>query len=214
MLRIDPEVFSQGQKTKNLLAKLARSPHPRLYASLVVLNPRLDIEVEMEPPEQAKVDVVLSKLPQADAIRGEELFFSKTIATNCVTCHRVSGRGNSFAPDLSGVGLRSDARKIVQSILEPSATITEGFQLQTFVMDDGTTFSGAVLDESAAGIRIVKTDGFTEMLDTKSVESRVRSNVSAMPTGFELLGNEQVADIAAYLMTCRHGATTASFTSD
>ena len=95
---------------------------------------------------------------------------------------------------------------IAQSILEPSATITEGYQLHNFVLDDGTTISGAVLQETASAIRLVKQDGVIEEIDHTAVEARNKSNVSAMPTGFGLLGSDQVADIVAYLQTCRHGA--------
>ena len=205
LLRIEPEVLADSTMTRALSTKLSRSPHPRLYADLVSLNQRLGIDIAMEPPDQAKLAGVLEQLPHADASRGADLFFSRTGTTNCAGCHRVAGRGNSLAPDLSGIAIRSKPEVIVQSILEPSATITEGYQLQTFVMDDGLTVSGAVLEESAGQIRIVRTDGVVEILNSKSVEERSRKNISAMPTGFALLGTEQVADVLAYLLTCRHG---------
>ena len=206
LMAIDPSHIANGVEIKQVLIEASGNPDPRLYASLLALNPRLGITVEMEPPEQATIDGVLARLPHAAAARGRELFFSKSSATRCVACHRVAGRGNNFAPDLSGIGLRSEPRKIVQSILDPSATITEGFQLQTFFMTDGTSLSGAVLREDDGEIRLVKADGTLEVIAVRSVEERKKTKLSAMPTGFELLGNDQIADITAFLATCRHGS--------
>jgi putative membrane-bound dehydrogenase-like protein len=206
LLAIDPLEVVKGQRIKGMLEKASRDPDPRLYASLRTLNPRVGVEVEMRPPEKATIKGVLAKLPDADARRGRELFFSKASSIACAACHRISGRGNSFAPDLSGIGIRSKPEVIIQSILEPSATITEGFQLHTLVTHDGIVFSGAILAETNSEIRLIKTDGTLEIIATNSVENRRKTKLSAMPTGFELLGDDQVADIAAFLATCKHGS--------
>jgi len=210
LLDIDPVEIATGDKTKVVLEKLSHAPDPQLYSYLLVLNPRLGITVEMQPPEQATIEGVLARLPHADAHRGSEMFFDTTRSIYCASCHRIAGRGKALAPDLSGVGLRSEPAKIIQSILDPNATITEGFQLQTFTMNDGTSLSGAVLGETDAVIRLVKTDGTLEVIESRAVENRTNTNLSAMPNGFALLGNEQVADIVAFLATCRHGSESAS----
>ena len=102
--------------------------------------------------------------------------------------------------------MRSEPETIVRSILEPSAAITEGFELHTFVLKNGTVLSGAVLRENDAEIRIVKTDGIVEAVRLGSLRTRTKTKTSAMPTGFGLLGDEQIADIAAFLTTCRQGS--------
>lgn len=199
LLVIDPALVGTGTQTKAELEAASRNPDPILYASLLAINPRLGITLKMKPPEKATIDGVLAKLPTADVERGRELFFSRGGLTSCAACHRLSGRGNNLGPDLSGIGLRSEAKTIVQSILEPSATITEGYQLQTFVLKDGSTLAGAVLRESDAEIRLAKIDGTLEMIDRQSIRSRSKSSISTMPSGFELLGNEQIADLVKFL---------------
>ena len=206
LLAIDAGHVAQGIATKKTLEKASTAPHPRLYASLTALHPRLGIRLEMKPPEKATVAAVLARLATADPARGRALFYSATGSTACSTCHRIAGKGNNFAPELSGIGLRSPTEKIIEAVLEPSATITEGFQLQTFVLTDGTVVSGAVLRESSAEIRLVTIDGRQETIATPSVATRSKTKLSAMPSGFALLGNEAVADVAAFLTTCRHGS--------
>jgi putative heme-binding domain-containing protein len=207
LLVIDPDELVSGIKTRGALEGMSRRPEPRLYALLAALNPRFGIHVEMQAPEEATVTSVLAKLPAADAQRGRELFSKQLGGTACSACHRISGRGTNLGPDLSGIGLRSEPKTIIQSILDPSATITEGFQLQNFVMQDGSVVSGAILQESLAELRVVRSDGTVETIETRSVATRSKTNVSAMPTGFALLGSDQVADLAAFLATCRHGST-------
>ena len=77
LLAIEPGLIATGTETKRVVESLSREPNPLLYGLLVALNPRLGIDVEMEPPEQATIDRVLAKLPDADADRGRELFFSQ-----------------------------------------------------------------------------------------------------------------------------------------
>ncbi|MGI9428449.1 MAG: c-type cytochrome, partial [Bythopirellula sp.] len=206
LLAIEPDYVVEGVETKRVLERFAQEADPRLYASLTKLKPRLGMQVEMKPPEQATVAEVLAKLPNADPEQGRELFFSKSSGANCAACHRISGRGQAFAPDLSGIGVRANSEKIAKSILEPSEVITEGYHLHNFVMDYGLVVSGAVLRENNVEIQIVKSDGTLETIEKQAVEERVKSKLSAMPTGFALLGNEQVADIVAFLRTCQHGA--------
>jgi len=204
LLAIDPQHVANGIKTKQVLEQAARDADPRLYAGLVSLKPRLGLQVELTPPEQATIDQVLALLPGADPKRGRELFFSDSGGANCAACHRIAGRGTLFAPELSGIGIRAEAKKIAESILNPSATIAEGFQLHNFVMDYGMVLSGAVLRENNVEIQLIKTDGTLETIETQAVEQRVKTKLSAMPNGFALLGNEQIADLVAFLGTCRH----------
>jgi mono/diheme cytochrome c family protein len=42
--------------------------------------------------------------------RGEELFWSRELATPCFQCHAIAGRGGTRAPDQSGIGTRAGTR--------------------------------------------------------------------------------------------------------
>jgi HEAT repeat protein len=62
-----------------------------------------------------------------DPRKGEELFFEKP-SLACGRCH-AAGRGSAKeGPDLSGLGLSLDKAQIVQSLLEPTARLSDAHQ--------------------------------------------------------------------------------------
>lgn len=151
---------------------------------------------------QATQSDVLAALKNADLERGRELFLHPKGA-GCIKCHQMEGRGEKFAPDLSDIGSRAKKPEIlIQSILEPSAVITEGFAQQQIATVQGKVFSGAVLEESGLSLKLINSDGAPITILKKDIEERVGTKLSPMPSGFDkLMSAQQLADLVAYLMT-------------
>jgi len=204
LLGFDANDLGQSDLVKRLLARASKQPDSRLFGRLLQLNSQLGIEVAMTPLEPATIDGVLALTDRADADRGRELIFGSKTAAACLICHRIQGQGQNLGPDLSGIGLRSDLKTIIQSIVEPSAVITEGYRLQV-IETDVSTISGAVLQETDSVILLVTQQGTLERIEVGSIKSRQTLDQSSMPATFSvILGNEQIADLAAFLLTCRH----------
>jgi putative membrane-bound dehydrogenase-like protein len=205
--KLGPSRVPQQSRLRDVLRTLCVQPDPRLYLSLINLSKQLGMDVVIPKLEVATRDGVLSRLTGADVNRGRHLFFESSDGIGCASCHRVAGRGNDFAPDLSGIGLRAKPETIVESLLTPSAAITEGYSQQTLVTDDGLTIVGVVLRETAAEITLFKSDRTQQTIRAQTVVERQKSKVSAMPDGYGLYGNEQIADLVAYLLTLRHNSS-------
>ena len=62
-----------------------------------------------------------------DPQRGRELFVNET-KTKCAACHKVSGQGGEAGPDLTHIGGKFDRPHLIESLLEPSRQIVEGFR--------------------------------------------------------------------------------------
>ena len=201
--RINPERLIESETIQSLVARVATDPDPRHYQGLLALSDPLGMEIALNPERQATPTGVLAQLKNASAERGRELFFSETGATACSTCHQIQGQGNRFAPDLSSIGSRTNAETIIQSILDPSAAITEGFQLQLVESRSQSTL-GAVMEETGSELVLVRQDGTVERIPKANVVRREKLEQSAMPATFGLLGNEQVADLVAFLQSCQH----------
>ncbi|MBM4077326.1 MAG: c-type cytochrome, partial [Planctomycetes bacterium] len=211
--KLDPSNVPHTSPLRESIRKLCVQPDPRLYRALVAQTARLQIDVTIPKIEVATREGVLARLGNGDANRGRRLFFDVTDGTGCAACHRVSGKGNDFAPDLSGIGLRAKPETIVESILTPSAAITEGYSQQLIVTQEGLTITGVVLRETSTELTVFKTDRTQQTVPVASIVERQKMKVSAMPDGYGLYGNDQVADLAAYLMTLKFNAPSVITTS-
>lgn len=202
--KLDPVQVVKQPRVQNAIRKLCIKPDPRLYVALVSLTKRLGMDIDIPKLEAANRDGVLARMASADVERGRRLFYDVANGIGCAACHRVAGQGNDFAPDLSSIGLRSKVETIIESILSPSVAITEGYTQQQFLTDDGQTISGVVLRESAAELTLFMSDRKQQTISLSSIVERQKLKVSAMPDGYALFGNEQIADLTAYLLSLKH----------
>ena len=156
------------------------------------------------PASPTTLDAAMAALPTADAQRGRPLVLHPAGA-GCLACHYIGGRGNHFGPELTGIGDRADARHLVQSLVDPSAVITEGFNTHV-VTTARETFSGVLLAESGLAITLGLTTGQRARIMRGDIVKEETLPVSAMPPFGALLGPQQCADIAAWLLTQKAGA--------
>jgi len=68
-----------------------------------------------------------------DPIKGKEIFWHNEVA-GCFRCHKVGDRGGIVGPELTGIAARQDAACLVQSLLDPNATIAESYPAQVSPM--------------------------------------------------------------------------------
>lgn len=151
----------------------------------------------------ATEETILLLLETANIERGHDLFFSPAGA-NCASCHQVDGAGNNHAPDLSNIGSRADAKALIDSILNPSADIVEGFAAHAVATTSGEAYSGIILNETGRSLTMALMGGATVEIPRKQIASREGLPVSAMPAGFgAMMTSQQLADLTAYLLSLK-----------
>lgn len=131
--------------------------------------------------------------------RGQEIFFK---VQQCINCHRVGDQGHSIGPNLSDVGSRLSAELLLESIVDPSAKVAEGFRTEVVITESGQVVTGIIQSEDAYELVIAEATNTHKILK-KEIEERYSSDVSIMPTMANILTVEQVADVIAYLLTLR-----------
>ena len=172
----------------------------------------LQPQIITTPEHEANLTDVIKLSPKGDPGRGEVLF-RHPAGPGCFKCHSLDQQRNGFGPALGDIGRRSAARLIAQSIVEPDAVITEGFQLQVVVTTEGKQYSGVLLEESGLSVTLGLSTGERLVLGKDIIDERRTERTSAMPSMKSRLSSAEIADLTAFLLTQQKGVTAPASTA-
>ena len=189
--------------------KLPRALWPQVSASLKKFpgDPalaKLNAEVTKggllltdNPAELQKIrELVLTK---GDPKKGKELYLNTAVLA-CATCHRMEGVGGSVGPDLTRVWDTQTVDKLLESIVQPSKEIKEGYQAYRVNTVDGQVLTGLKVSETSAEVVLRDATGRDLRVPKADVESLAASKVSLMPDDvIAQLSYDQFIDLLAFL---------------
>jgi putative heme-binding domain-containing protein len=139
----------------------------------------------------------LDQLKQGRSIEAGRNAFKQI---GCVQCHRLNGDGGSVGPDLTGIARRLPVRDILESVVEPSKVIAEGYATTEVETRDGDLISGRVEREDDKVLVLRPLSGEVVTLKKKDIHRRSLSKVSNMPAGIiNTLTEDQILDLLAFL---------------
>lgn len=137
-------------------------------------------------------------LAGGDVGRGREIFRSHPNA-QCVRCHDAGGEGQQVGPVLNGIGGRVTREYLLESLVDPSARIADGYATVTVEMRDGEVWDGVRLAESDDALTLRLANGVVRRLARGEIARQSTSMVSAMPPLGEVLTRFELRDLVAYL---------------
>ena len=150
----------------------------------------------------------LARVRTASSSRGRALLEQ----ASCLKCHAdpestAAGHAPRTGPALAdAVRAHADARELLQSILEPSARIREGYTSELFFLKDGRTVAGRVM-ESEPGLLLVQDDPYRDDLlevPLADIDERRANQLSTMPSGLlSTFQRDEILDLLAYLEALR-----------
>jgi len=123
------------------------------------------------------VSAANAKLP-GDAAAGDQFFFGKG---QCASCHMVAGKGKAIGPDLTNVGRELTVAEIEESLLNPNARITTGYNLVKVELPQGKTLRGFARDRGNFEIQVQDLDGRFHLLRSGQFLSVTEEKESLMP---------------------------------
>ncbi|MEO5803521.1 MAG: c-type cytochrome [Verrucomicrobiota bacterium] len=141
---------------------------------------------------------------KGDAANGEKVFFRPE--TSCGACHQVKGRGTEIGPALSEIGTKLGKEAIYESILEPSAGISLGYEASQVELKSGDEAYGLVISETDDEIALKDLKGIVAHYKRSDIAKREQLKTSIMPTGLQqTMSAQEFVDLVEFLAMLRTG---------
>ena len=127
-------------------------------------------------------------------------------AAACVACHRLGDLGiGTAAPNLTQSGSRYTERDLLQSIIEPSATINENFAATKYELHDGSVLVGYPAFEEGSELLVTTNlmlPNALTLVKSPDVKSKGPSTSSLMPAGLvNSLNEDELRDLVAFILS-------------
>jgi putative heme-binding domain-containing protein len=167
-------------------------PAPPIASRLFVKNWSTDELSDLVAP--------LMKQPR-NLERGKQIFRE----TGCSVCHLFKGDGGAVGPDLTLSASKFAIRELLESIVEPSKTISDQYGTTQVTLKNGDSFVGRKVNEGPQLITLqenVFSPSDVRDFPLKDVSKIEASPVSLMPPGLaNTCQPDEIADLLAWIQS-------------
>ena len=144
-----------------------------------------------------------SERPEGDAAHGAKLFREK----GCVVCHLIRGEGGVRGPDLSLIGSQRSVEYLLQSLLDPNATVLRDFWVANITLENGESYSGFLKNEDTHYVQILDFKRGLLSLPKQDFKRFDIDKSSIMPSYKGRLAEAEVGDLLSYLWSLQRQGT-------
>jgi quinoprotein glucose dehydrogenase len=181
-------------QVNDALNKFADDP---VFAKLRADVLRGGLLLSLEPSQVDKIRAEVSK--KGNPVKGKELYLNTKLLA-CASCHRMEGVGGSTGPDLTRLWDTMTVEKILESIVDPSKEIKEGFQTYRLTTADSKVYTGLKVKDDAKEVIIRDANGRDIRVAKDEIESLAPSKLSLMPDNVvSQISYDQFIDLLAFL---------------
>ncbi|MFK8019715.1 MAG: PQQ-dependent sugar dehydrogenase [Pseudomonadales bacterium] len=138
-----------------------------------------------------------------DAEKGKVVFEN---LGDCLRCHSVNKRGGVAGPALDGIASKFDTDYLYRALVQPAADMAEGFASVALTLQDGTSMSGILLNESADVVRMQSETGHGDVSTVDIPVSEIAEKqgpFSGMPAMGLVISVRDLRDVMAYLASLK-----------
>ncbi len=188
-------IKSMPEETKKELAEvLAKEP--------IAVDPYADLKARDKVQEWSIDDLMPisdDDLKSRDLANGKKMFG----VGSCYKCHRMSGQGGIVGPDLTASGNRFATRDLVETLVDPSKSISDQYEATIFAMEDGRTVTGRVVNLAGEEYWIqpdmINPDNMVK-IKVAEIEAMKPSATSPMPKGLlDTMTRDDILDLIAWM---------------
>jgi putative membrane-bound dehydrogenase-like protein len=194
------------------LATEGKFPEPLRLATTTALAavqmPKYKDDIaKLFPPPQALGGAKLPPIAElakkaGNAEHGKALFAAEQ--TSCITCHRIGQLGVDFAPALSEIGSKLSKEALFESIIDPNAGVSMGFETTQLTLKDGNFAVGIVRSEVDDEVVLAMPRGIQVRYKKGEIASRTKLPTSMMPSGLnQALSGDDLVDLVEYLYSLK-----------
>ncbi len=142
---------------------------------------------------------------KGDAGRGAEVFALADVA--CINCHQVNSKGIDFGPRLSEIGTKLAKEALYESIIDPSAGISFGYEGWQIQLKNGDEALGLIVSETNDELAVKTQNGIVTRYKKSELEKRTKMNISIMPAGLQqAMSVQDLVDLVEYLTTLKNAS--------
>jgi putative membrane-bound dehydrogenase-like protein len=151
-------------------------------------NERGKVIAQYQPALEAKGDVG----------RGRQVFDSI-----CAKCHSLGGKGAEVGPDL-GTVRHQPKQVLLAAILNPSESISQGFEAYVVETSSGVTYDGVLGPQTATSVTLRHEEGKEDVIQRREIRNMYATSLSAMPADLEKQVDVQhMADLLEFIKSNR-----------
>jgi putative heme-binding domain-containing protein len=133
-----------------------------------------------------------------NAGRGREIYHRKAML--CSTCHLIDNRGGKLGPDLTTVGSYMTPASLLDSLINPSSSIKQGYETVLVTTRDQSLVAGLLQRKTGDSVLLRDTTGKVTAIPNRNVAKIDVSPVSLMPPGLTAsLRRDEMVDLLKYL---------------
>lgn len=140
-------------------------------------------------------------LSGGDSNKGAQLFWSHPTA-QCVRCHAIDDYGGTAGPRINGVAKRLTREQLLESLINPSARIADGYGVVTLELTSGKKVIG-ILQKELTDAFVLKPGDKPDTVILKSAVSKRTAAPSSMPPMQYLLTKREIRDVVSFLSTLK-----------
>ena len=130
--------------------------------------------------------------------RGKEIYHRKSML--CATCHLIDNRGGKLGPDLTAVGSYMTPESLLESLLNPSSSIKQGYETVLVTTKNKAILAGLLQRKTGDSILLRDTTGKVTAIPNRNVAKIDVSPISLMPPGLTAtLRRDEMIDLMKFL---------------
>jgi putative heme-binding domain-containing protein len=189
--------------------KLSRAPDDEALRQVISggIDPEMPGAWQLHPREVASVasyvrslGALPAEIVPGDPSKGATVYSAR----KCAGCHMIAGVGEGFGPELTQIGARRSAAHLRSTILQPAASLPDGFLYAAATTVSGQTVLGIRINEDSFTIQLKDAGGVFHSFRKASLkELRRLEGQTPMPSYQGQLSAAELDDLVAYLASLK-----------